>query len=54
VTQKLKEQGHGIGWEMSGAVMGLRQIGQSVSSFVMLTRVSVLRAPAVPIKMTKT
>jgi hypothetical protein len=34
VTQKLKEQGHGIGWEMSGAVMGLRQMGQSVSSSV--------------------
>lgn len=32
MTQKLKEQGHGIGWEMSAAVMGLRQMGQSEAS----------------------
>lgn len=36
VTQKLKEQGHGMGWERSGAVMGLRQMGQSASSSAMV------------------
>ena len=36
VTQKLKEQGHGMGWEKSGAVMGLRQMGQSASSSAMV------------------
>ena len=36
MTQKLKEQGHGIGWEMSGGAMGLRQMGQSESMSVMV------------------
>lgn len=41
MTQKLNEQGHGIGWDISAAVIGMRQMGQSGASMsVMVDMVS--------------